>query len=761
LEHSATYDRDTPSDLDLSLSSGHQSYARESSKAPASPQDFFEHNKVIRLLAVERPSLKAQVYVASGLRSKFHFSCPTSFLPFLCDIIRQKNNNQMGLVFVPRSTSVSSSQYGLNVINGISTSEMETNECGDDKHRVVMDVITAGGSTSSSSVTSMKRSNYSMSIGLQTMYSHQQHLARYSMLPHSKPHVLSVKSYPTILTNTILSVYQITKKAMESASIKHPYYERKIESSNIKSHRQMLRNDLLKHLVNNGYEGDISHVEELMFESCTVQPTAALGFHRDLMNCPMEDNTIACIVPYCDDKNDKQIKCLSYLFYTRKCVGDYVRRMDIIDAFLDNPAECRLTRLCLKSLMNTGGIFDYQGSLFEATESLVSIASQLESKKGFSCPDVKAFSGLRCFKHGAAFDKMGYYSIFVNVFITMHYKGFVQNLNDAISLCMYFGLMCNGTSSLAALWHELHSFEEEALSFYRDKKKKIKVFRLLITLDRNRETSTKKGSIVLYGNCKSPRFQYANYANDIVGNAKEIHTTVNDFLTWRRDEGSKKSVQSQHVYLMDKLKKFKGIGPLSFNQFWHSLCLCGILPPSYIESSIVAQGSGPAKLIQTFYPSVKSSDHLLKKLIEVKNAISSLGLKRISEFFIENEMCEIWRLANRHKLLSKTMTLQEKCQAFMSSEFSRSMRESDATRNPDLYFCNPYTGTYQHLFRVHNKELVMRLSYVDNCPTSSIQLQCEIQYNEATGNLSLNWGGDYLKSISTNPSAFFVNRCEG
>jgi hypothetical protein len=212
---------------------------------------------------------------------------------------------------------------------------------------------------------------------------------------------------------------------------------------------------------------------------------------------------------------------------------------------------------------------------------------------------------------------------------------------------------------------------------------------------------------------------------------------------------------------MDKLKKFKGIGPLSFNQFWHSLCLCGILPPSYIESSVVGQGSGPAKLIQTFYPSVKSSDHLLKKLIEVKNAISSLGLKRISEFFIENEMCEIWRLANRHKLLSKTMTLQEKCQAFMSSEFSRSMKEGDATRNPDLYFCNPYTGTYQHLFRVHNKELVMRLSYVDNCPTSSIQLQCEIKYNEATGNLSLNWGGDYLKSIGTNPSAFFINRCEG
>jgi hypothetical protein len=107
--------------------------------------------------------------------------------------------------------------------------------------------------------------------------------------------------------------------------------------------------------------------------------------------------------------------------------------------------------------------------------------------KGYSCPDVKEFTGLKCFKHGAAFDKMGYYSVFVNMFMTMHYKGFINNVNDAISLCIYFGFMCNGTSILAALWHGLQCYEEEALEFYCEKKKDIKLLRLFVTLERNRE----------------------------------------------------------------------------------------------------------------------------------------------------------------------------------------------------------------------------------------------------------------------------------
>ena len=80
--------------------------------------------------------------------------------------------------------------------------------------------------------------------------------------------------------------------------------------------------------------------------------------------------------------------------------------------------------------------------------------------KEYSCPDVETFCGLPCFKHGAAFDKMGYYSLLVNVFFTFYYKGIITNIDDSICLCMFFDLICNGTSALAAGWGCFYDLQE-------------------------------------------------------------------------------------------------------------------------------------------------------------------------------------------------------------------------------------------------------------------------------------------------------------
>lgn len=717
--------------------------------------------KIHRLLAVERPSDKAQVYIASGLRLKYHFSCPTSFLPSLFQLVQRNSDSDLELMFIPRSTSISKLNIGLSVINGIPVSDMINAECVNELPDIVCEVGSKGAN--SPSVTTMKRSQYSSSIGLQTMYSHQQHLARYSMLPHSKPHVVSGRLFPALFTKSIISLYHKTNDLILRAGMNHPFVVDDAVIGN--GHRCSVRRDLIKHLVGKDNEVHSDITDDTMFESCTVQPTSALGYHKDSMNCPLQDKTIACLVPCVGNEHRTGgSRCLSFLFYTRKCVGDYVQRMDNIDAFLDNPANCGLSRLCLKSLLHVGGVFDYQGSLFERKESLQTIANQLQHKKGYSCPDVMEFTGLQCFKHGASFDKMGYYSIFVNVFMTMHYKGFIQNVNDAISLCIYFGFMCNGTSILAALWHELHCYEEEALVFYEKKKKDIKLLRLLITLERNRHKAMQKAdkaggnkeATLLYGNCKCPRFQYANYASSIIENAKSIHGEVKEFMSWRIEQGGgRKSVTMQHAHLYSKLKRFKGVGALSFNQFWHALSLSGVIPHNYIESSVVGPGSGPAKLMQTFYPSIKSPELLSKKLIEVKNAIGALGLRKVSEFFIENEMCEIWRLANRNKLLTKDMSIAKKCEVFLSSKLDGCIDDSEATRFPDLYFWNPFTASYQHLFRVMNKELVMRPSFLDNTLSSSSQVQCQVSY-DTVGSIQMKWVGDYLSCNKVNPRDLFI-----
>jgi hypothetical protein len=587
------------------------------------------------------------------------------------------------------------------------------------------------------------------------------------MLPHSKPHVPDVKNFPRILSESIFTVYHhvLSQLQTQCDNKPHPF---QIEESNALDNvevteRLKLRKEFLSYLRNHGNIGNIPEgTSDGMFEACTVQPTAAVGFHQDRMNCEYLDKTIAMIVPTTVSmagKHNDNNRCLSYLFYTRKCVGQYARKISDITTFMSDPSQCYLARFCVKSLMNVGGVFDYQASLFEADESLNDIAIRLDRDPDHMCPDVKDFCGLQCFKHGAAFDKMGYYSVFVNVFLCLYYQGIVTSIDDSISLCMFFGIVCNGTSSLAAVWSSIHDNNDLVLKWLRNRHHQTKLFDCLMKLYRKRFGNTgnnKKDERVLYGNSKLPRYQYSNYASNIKENSEGVHNTIKLFLQWRDTSGKSTKEVKQHSYLLGKLKKFKGIGPLSFNQLWHSLCLCGILPVSYIQSSIVAPSSGPSKLLMTFFPYMKKQELQTRKVTEVKKALSKIGFKKITEFFIENMMCETWRIVTVKGLLMKNMTLEEKCEVLLSDKFQQCMKDSKPTRFPDLYFRNPYTDDQQHLFRVVDKELLMRPSFMRNVATGSVNLHCDIHCNSKTGQINVSWKGGLLRNLHRDCAKLFV-----
>jgi hypothetical protein len=175
-----------------------------------------------------------------------------------------------------------------------------------------------------------------------------------------------------------------------------------------------------------------------MFESCSLQRTASLEFHKDTLNYPELENTIACFLSCHSSHDTNSRKCLSFLYYSRKSVGDHARQLSKMEDYVNNPNVDQLTKLCLKSIMHLGGVFDYQGSLLEATASMNSTAKDIGSKKAHRYGEVKEITGLLCFKQGAALDKMGHYSIFLNVFSCLHYCGCLVILDDSISLCTYF-----------------------------------------------------------------------------------------------------------------------------------------------------------------------------------------------------------------------------------------------------------------------------------------------------------------------------------
>lgn len=202
------------------------------------------------------------------------------------------------------------------------------------------------------------------------MHSHQQHLFWYCMLPHSKPHVPTVKQYPSQIQKAFLSIYKVACDLlihMSSGVVpnRHPFSVEGIFdiTGDSPKTRKSLRTDLYNHLLADDLNtGDLQIMPDEMFESCTMQPAGRLGFHQDMMNCPSMDNTITVHLPKVDQVNPK---CILFLFYSRKCAGHYSKQQETVDTLLGNHNNCPLTRLCLRSLLETEGIFNYQGAIFE------------------------------------------------------------------------------------------------------------------------------------------------------------------------------------------------------------------------------------------------------------------------------------------------------------------------------------------------------------------------------------------------------------
>jgi hypothetical protein len=716
---------------------------------------YLEDRIVKQMIVIQRPLEHCQIYVARDLGSNYHFSFPTSEIVHLYNVMKEQNNAELQILFIPRICK----QYeGTNLIvfNNLSRNHLSWKDS---------DFVSMSQTISSMSTSGNKRSSDSISIGLQTIYSHQQHVFRYCMLPHSKPHVPTVKQYPVIVRDAILDGYMFACKVMEKINKdenKNPFalYEDSCHafSKEIQKTRFSLRLDLFEHLISNDLEPKEKQIiMNNMFESCSVQTMGKLPFHCDTMNCPLIDKTVALHVPYESTEANKK-NCMSFLYYSRKCVGDFASRCDVIHKFLNNQKNCLLTTLCLSAILHTEGIFDYQGTLFENSDSLDKLARTFESDQHYSCPDITRFTGLSCFKQGAAFDKMGYYSILLNVFFSLHYMDILTSVDDSISLCIYFGLICNGTSNLAATWKYLLqniSFCKEWCS--RKESNSTKLFNLLVFLEKQKRKSN-KGDKDLLGSCKLPRYQYSNYAAFIEAEADVIHCLIKDFLLHRIEKQTREGdVYSLHSELKENLSRLKGVGPLSFNQLWHSLCLCGVLPLTYINTTPIALESGPAKLIQTFYPTCKTVDSLRRKAQDVKANISKMGISSITSFFIENEMCELWRFGNKSKLASKNMSVSQRKAGFISQQFITALVQSKPTKNADIYFRNPLTGHYQHLFRVMDKKILsMRLSFLDNEISSSVIVRCSINNDKVTGKVSVTWEGDYVRRSGDKPSSWFI-----
>jgi len=169
----------------------------------------------------------------------------------------------------------------------------------------------------------------------------------------------------------------------------------------------------------------------------------------------------------------------------------------------------------------------------------------------------------------------------------------------------------------------------------------------------------------------------------------------------------------------------------------------------------IAVGSGPAKLIQTYYPECKCADSMTHVMHKVKSAIINMGINTVTDFFLENTMCELTRLGNKSKLATTKMSSKDKKMGFTSDQFFDALRNAKPTKNPDLYFKNPFTGDYQHILRIIDKELLMRLSFLDNEISSSVVLKCYVSHDQTSGTVDVSWKGNYVRNKQIPRSWFY------
>ena len=189
------------------------------------------------------------------------------------------------------------------------------------------------------------------------------------------------------------------------------------------------------------------------------------------------------------------------------------------------------------------------------TKHLMTLGNNMSKVLINKCDNLASFWGTQCFKIGVAFDKMGYYSIFLNIYISMFYNKLILNVNDSIALCMYFGLLCNGTLNWTSIWSELQKQLVFAKQFYKDKgTDKTRTFHLLVMLDKDKRKDSTNRTV---GNCKLPQFQFTNYSEYVIGESETIHNHIKDILMARNSDVNTIKVFQLQLNMLHYLRFFR------------------------------------------------------------------------------------------------------------------------------------------------------------------------------------------------------------
>ena len=115
------------------------------------------------------------------------------------------------------------------------------------------------------------------------------------------------------------------------------------------------------------------------------------------------------------------------LLYTRKIASTYALSVSIRNDYLISEHSCPLAKLVMRLLLTCKKPIDYQGFIFEREESFSNFAERMSGLPEHVADVVP----IKHFHTTASFDKIGFLSIVLHVFFSLHFHGVVKTEDDA------------------------------------------------------------------------------------------------------------------------------------------------------------------------------------------------------------------------------------------------------------------------------------------------------------------------------------------
>jgi hypothetical protein len=548
---------------------------------------------------------------------------------------------------------------------------------------MVESLINSGESSKSES----KGSARNFSLGLQSRSSHTMYLARFSMLPQAKPIPnikLDASSTGTDERARLLTLhYACIALAKEKFGVdpfknhnKDPHYNKA---------RGGIRKSFAAFMDQSSTSSLHSQQSASIAESFSLRENDGVQFHMDKMNCSSDDVTmsLSMLVPSHSIHDISKFHpsvsngnvSINFLGYTRDIVHSFAVAESRRAKYLEDPSSCSLVKVCLNLLSLVKCPADYQGFLWEnAEKSFHDRATHLSQSSHLSFKASHAIRHENWFGKSelilgtpAAFDIMGYYSIFSHIHLSLHFHEFLLTKKDAIDLCVYFGLICAGTSCLARTWGKILSRVDHFHAMYLNHG----LFNVLCAAE---PEATNLGNAVL------PRIISDGFsASEMLKVYKDTSSAILRLST-ACDFTGKKAASNSFTTIMTTIKSLHPkISSTKFQCFFVALCLSSILPLSMLKHGTIEGNSRVDSLLHIFFNSKKQKQSRPQSFENLQKQLFQLGHTKLTRTFLENMLSQMVTIAGGRANLNKGYLTSE---AFMDS-VKEDMSIADA---PDLYF---------------------------------------------------------------------------